>query len=249
MAETTDTIVWISGATSGIGAALARTCPYEGAEIINLSRTPHPDLASVAFDLTRPDTWDAVVTHFTERLAGFGGRRAVFIHNAFHWHRAFAGEGDPAEQFGEVMANVVAPLVLGDAFLRAARPAVAAGVDVGLVQMSSAAARLAYPALAVYGAGKAAMEQWVRAARSETVLRGSGPWIVAVRPGFVDTPAAHKDAALPPEQYPAAPALAESLASGDGVLDADAVATDIWAGLPPTGDRAVLWFGEAIGAS
>ena len=80
-------------------------------------------------------------------------------------------------------------------------------------------------------------------------MRGSGPWVVAVRPGFVDTPAARKDAALPPEQYPAAPALAESLASGKGVLDADAVATDIWAALPPTGDHAVLWFGEVIGAS
>jgi hypothetical protein len=32
------------------------------------------------------------------------------------------------------------------------------------------------------------------------------------------------------------------------VLDADAVGRDIWASLPPTGDRAVLWFGEAVGA-
>jgi benzil reductase ((S)-benzoin forming) len=245
-----DTIVWISGATSGIGAALARTCPYHGAEIINLSRSSHPELASIAFDLTRPDTWDAVVTNFTERLADFGGRRAIFIHNAFHYRRAFAGEGEADQQFAEVMANVVAPLVLGDAFLRASRPVVAAGIEVGLVQMSSAAARMAYPALAVYGAGKAAMEQWVRAARSEIALRGGrSPWIVAVRPGFVDTPSAHKDAALTAEQYPAAPALAESLATGEGVLDADTVATDIWADLPPSGDRAVLWFGEAIGAS
>jgi benzil reductase ((S)-benzoin forming) len=249
MAETTDTIVWISGATSGIGAALARTCPYEGAEVINLSRTPHAELPSVAFDLTEPATWEGVIADFTERLADFGGRRAIFIHNAFHYRRAFAGEGADGEQFSEVMANVVAPLVLGDAFLRASKPAVAAGVDVGLVQMSSAAARMAYPALAVYGAGKAAMEQWVRGARSEVAMRGSGPWIVAVRPGFVDTPAARKDAALPVEEYPAAPALAESLASGEGVLDADAVATDIWAALPPTGDHAVLWFGEVIGAS
>jgi benzil reductase ((S)-benzoin forming) len=249
MADTTETIVWISGATSGIGAALARNCPYKGAEIINLSRRPHPDLASVPFDLTRPDTWDAVITNFTERLADFRGQRAIFVHNAFHYRRAFAGEGPRDEQFGEVMANVVAPLVLGDAFLSASRPALDAGVEVGLVQMSSAAARMAYPALAIYGAGKAAMEQWVRGVRSEIAFRGSGPWIVAVRPGFVDTPAARMDAALPPERYPAAPALAESLASGEGVLDADAVAIDIWAALPPTGDQAVLWFGEVIGAS
>jgi short-subunit dehydrogenase len=142
----------------------------------------------------------------------------------------------------------MAPLVLGDAFLRASRDASVAGVEIGLVQMSSAAARLAYPALGVYGAGKAAMEQWVRGVRAEIAYRGSRQWVVAVRPGFVDTPAAHKDAALSPDVYPAAPALADSLATREGVLDADTAAREIWAALPPAGDKAVLLFGEVVGA-
>lgn len=33
-----DTIVWISGATEGVGLGLARTVPYPGARVINLSR-------------------------------------------------------------------------------------------------------------------------------------------------------------------------------------------------------------------
>jgi benzil reductase ((S)-benzoin forming) len=243
-----DTIVWISGATSGIGAALARHCPYEGATIVNLSRRPHPDHESVFLDLTDPATWTAVADHFTERMAGFTGRRAIFVHNAFHHHRVFAGEGEPTAQLAEVMANVAAPLVLGDAFLRAARPAVERGVEVGLVQMSSGAAKLAYPALSVYGAGKAAMEQWVRAVRAERAVRGTGPWLVSVRPGFVDTPSSRRDAQLSADDFPAAPALVEALATGQGVLDADTCAREIWAALPPTGDRSVLWFGEAVGA-
>ena len=36
------TIVWISGATEGLGLGLAGTCPYPGARIINLSRRRHP---------------------------------------------------------------------------------------------------------------------------------------------------------------------------------------------------------------
>jgi NAD(P)-dependent dehydrogenase (short-subunit alcohol dehydrogenase family) len=245
-----DTLLWISGATSGIGAAMARTCPYAGAEIVNLSRSRHPELPSIPLDLTDPGTWGAAVDDFTARLAGFAGTRAIFVHNAFHYRRAFAGEGDAAAQRDEVTANVVAPLVLGDAFLRAARPALDAGVEVGLVQMSSGAAKLAYPGLAVYGAGKAAMEQWVRTVRLERAHRGgAAPWVVAVRPGFVDTPAAHKDAAQPAADFPAAPALAESLATGVGVLDADVAAREIWAALPPTGERSVLFFGEAVGAS
>lgn len=240
------TLVWISGATSGIGAAMARSCPWPDAEITNLSRSAHESLRSIPLDLTRPDTWDAAIDDFTARLATFAGARAVFVHNAFHYRRSFAGEGTPAEQRAEVTANVVAPLVLGDAFLRAARPAFERGVEVGLVQMSSGAARLAYPGLAVYGAGKASMEQWVRTVRLEHDRRGGGPWVVAVRPGFVDTPAARRDAAQPAEEFPAAPALAESLRTRVGVLEPDDVARDIWAALP--GERSVLFFGEAVGA-
>jgi short-subunit dehydrogenase len=244
-----ETTVWITGATSGIGAALARACPHPNAEIVNASRRTHPDHRSIAIDLTRPESWSSLIDDFHERMRSFAGRRAIFIHNGFHHRRAFVGEGDAAEHVDEVNANVVAPLVLGDAFVRASRDACAAGVEVGLVQISSGAARLAYPGLAVYGAGKAAMEQWVRTVRAEVEHRGSGPWIVAVRPGFVDTPSARKDAAASPSEFPAAPALAESLATGKGVLDADVVAREIWNALPPTGDRTVLFFGEAVGAT
>jgi benzil reductase ((S)-benzoin forming) len=243
-----DTIIWISGATQGIGEALARTCPYPDAAIVNISRRQHPEYESIVMDLTDPATWSAVTDDFERRLADFTGARAIFIHNAF-WHRwAYAGEGDPGEQYREVMANVASPLVLGEAFLRAAGPAVDAGVDVGLVQMSSGSARLVYPGMACYGAAKASMEQWVRNVRSERAHRGKGPWVIAVRPGFVDTPAARDMAGVSPEDMPWAQATAESLDTGEGVLEADDCAGQIWAALPPTGERSVLWFGEAVGA-
>ena len=38
-----DTIIWITGATEGIGLALAQNAPWAGARIINLSRRKHPD--------------------------------------------------------------------------------------------------------------------------------------------------------------------------------------------------------------
>jgi len=241
------TVIWIAGATSGIGAALVRQCPLDGAEIVNASRRPHESLRSIAIDLTDPPSWRALTEDFEAVLSTFSGARALFIHNAFHYRRAFIGEGRAAEQFDEVTANVVAPLVLGDAFVRAGRAAVERGIEVGLVMMSSGAARLPYPSLGVYGAGKAAMEQWVRAARAEFTHLGRSPWVVSIRPGFVDTPASRRDAFASADDFPAAPALAEALSSGVGVLDADDVARQIWAALPPTGKESVLFFGEAVG--
>jgi short-subunit dehydrogenase len=244
-------LVWITGATSGIGEALARTCPWPDTEIISVSRREHPDLETVRFDLTDIDSWDAVGEHVTERLATFRGERAVFIHNALYFwgSRQFMGEGDPAHNKDEIIANTMSPLVLGDMFIRAARPAVDAGVDCGLVQISSASARIAYPGLAIYGASKAAMEQWVRAVRAERDERGKGPWVSAIRPGFVDTPAARRDAALPEDTYPGVAGIAEAVRTGN-FLTAEASAENIWSSIPDDCiAKPVLLFGEAVGVT
>jgi benzil reductase ((S)-benzoin forming) len=244
-------LVWITGATSGIGEALARTCPWPDTEIVSVSRREHPALETVLFDLTDMDSWDAVGRHLTERLASFRGERAVFIHNAlwFWGGRQFMGEGDPANNRAEIIANTMSPLVLGDMFIRAAQPAVDAGVDCGLVQISSASARIAYPGLAIYGASKAAMEQWVRAVRAERDDRGKGPWVSAIRPGFVDTPAARRDAALPEDTYPGVAGIAEAVRTGN-FLTAEEAAGNIWSSIPDDCiAKPVLLFGEAVGVT
>ena len=220
-------------------------------EIVSVSARAHPDLETVLFDLTDMDSWNRVGEHLTERLATFRGERAVFIHNAlYYWGgRNYMGEGDPANHRDEAIANVVSPLLLGDTFIRAAQPAVDAGVDVGLVQISSASARIAYPGLAIYGAAKASMEQWVRAVRAEREDRGKGPWVSAIRPGFVDTPAARRDAALPEDTYPGVAGIAEAVRAGN-FLTAEESAENIWNSIPDECiAKPVLLFGEAVGVT
>jgi NAD(P)-dependent dehydrogenase (short-subunit alcohol dehydrogenase family) len=134
-------------------------------------------------------------------------------------------------------------------YIRAAQPAVDAGVDVGLVQISSASARIAYPGLAIYGAAKASMEQWVRAVRAERKERGKGPWVSAIRPGFVDTPAARRDAALPEDTYPGVAGIAEAVRTGN-FLTAEESAENIWNSIPDDCiAKPVLLFGEAVGVT
>jgi short-subunit dehydrogenase len=236
---TADAIVWISGATQGLGAALARNVPYENARVVNISRRMHPELETVQVDFTRPDDWAVLAEHFTAELDAFEGERALFIHNAsYPSARRFAGEIDPDDQRATALANVAAPLVAADAFVRACRP----GYESGLVLVSSAAARIPLEGDAVYGAGKAAVEQWVRTVRLERARRGTGPWVVAVRPGFVDTPASRHAATLDPHDYPASDSVRTALSQGD-YLTADAAAAEIWAALPPDADTPLLLFG------
>jgi benzil reductase ((S)-benzoin forming) len=237
-----ETIVWISGATEGIGLGLARNVPYPGARVINLSRRQHPDYETVRFDLVDPSTWDAVCDHFATELRNFKGQRAIFIQNAYlAASHGFVGEGDPQVYRRVVTANVAAPLVLGEAFVRASR----GDYESGLVMMTSAAARVPWEGDAVYCAAKAAAEQWVRAVRMERKRRGTGPWVVAIRPGFVDTPAVRAAIKTDFEQWPLGPFVKRELEAGKA-LDIDTCARNIWGALPPGPERSVLWFGEMV---
>jgi benzil reductase ((S)-benzoin forming) len=78
----------------------------------------------------------------------------VFIHAAGAIGPiGFAGETDPREYRASVLLNAAAPLILGDAFLRAGRHL---SCRRQLVLLSSGAAQRPYPGVAAYGAAKAA---------------------------------------------------------------------------------------------
>jgi NAD(P)-dependent dehydrogenase (short-subunit alcohol dehydrogenase family) len=243
------TVVWITGATQGIGASLARSVPYPDARVINISRRRHPELETVVADLTDPASWDVVAEHVASELAGFDGERAIFIHNAnYGGSTGFVGEIDPAEYRRQVLGNAAASLVLGDAFIRACRP----GYESGLVMISSASAKFAMQGMAVYGAAKAGMEQWVRAVRAERRSRDADPWVVAIRPGFVVTDemrAQYTSGAGDPESFPGGAAVAQAIAEGRGDSP-DQCAQSIWGLLPPDpAGRTVLFLGEFIEGS
>ena len=228
-----DTIIWISGATQGLGSELARTVPFPGARIINLSRRQHPDFETVQLDLTRPETYDTLEQHFKKELTDFGGSRAIFIHNAYYPAGiGFAGEVSGPELRASLQANAVAPLVLGDMFLRYVRPA----YESGLVLMSSAAARHPFEGGSAYCAAKAGVEMWIRVVMRELKRRGRTTWVVAVRPGFVDTPSTRHLGTLSEDIYPIGPRIAGQLQNGQGVLTPDEAGRDIWVSLPPKAD-------------
>jgi benzil reductase ((S)-benzoin forming) len=108
----------------------------------------------------------------------------VFIHAAGTITPiGFAGEVDSAAYASNVVVNSAAGQVLGHLFLGAVRDR--EGVF-DLVMISSGAAASVYAGWSSYGAGKAALEQWVRNVGAEQVARG-GVRVAAIGPGVVAT--------------------------------------------------------------
>lgn len=220
-----DTLVWVTGGTSGIGDALVRNVPFAHCRTVNIARRERQDVVNFRADLADRSDWQRLRQHLAEEFARFAGRRAVFVHNAVSFEgTGMAGSLDPVLHDRHVLVNAAAPLVVGEAFL-AACPA---HLDAGLIMLSSTASTAVYPGRASYSAGKAAVEQWVRVVAAERSAAGVGPWVVAVLPGTVDTPALREAAAADESVFPNAPALRAAYASGQ-VQTTDEVARGIWA--------------------
>ncbi len=222
--ENPNALVWISGASSGIGQALARSVPWEGARVIDISRRGAAGLEHLPADLADPASWDAVAASFEKELAGFDGGVAVFVHAAGTIDpMGFAAEVDPAAYRHNVLLNSAAPQVLGRAF-------VAAAADKPgrrhLVLLTSGAAKSVYPGWSSYGAAKAAVDQWVRNVGAEQEQRG-GVRVVAVAPGTVDTAMQRRIRETPEQSFPQRPKFVDLHDHGK-LTHPDEVAAKVW---------------------
>jgi benzil reductase ((S)-benzoin forming) len=219
-----DTLIWISGASSGIGKALADTAPWDDPRIIDISRRGAPGVEHVEADLSDPTSWPTVAESFRRELDGFSGERVVFVHAAGSVRPiGFAGEVDTEEYTRNVLLNSAAGQVLGHAFLAAAKDLDAQRY---LVMLSSGAASLVGAGWSSYGAGKAALDQWVRDVGAEQDQRG-GVQVVAVAPGVVATDMQQHIRETEPEDFPKRDKFVELHESGQ-LSDPDEVAGQMW---------------------
>lgn len=179
------TVVWVTGASQGIGRALVDQAPFDDATIFDISRRGGvPGTTHVAADLADPSGWVAVEAHVRDTLAAFDGDRTVFVHCAGTLEpMGYAAEVDTERYRRQVLLNSAAPQALGQAFLSAA-----ARLDarVDFVQLTSGAASKPYEGWSAYCAGKAAGDHWVRTVGCEQATRG-GARMLAIAPGVVDT--------------------------------------------------------------
>jgi benzil reductase ((S)-benzoin forming) len=218
-------LVIFSGGSGGIGRALAETCPYADARLVDVSRRGAPGSVHVAADLADPASWSTVAASFEREVAGFGGERVVFFHCAGTLTPiGFAGEVDPEAYRRNVLLNSASPQILGDAFLRAAART---GAACFLVMIGSGAASNVYAGWTSYGAGKAAVDQWVRTAGAEQERRGGRVRVLSIAPGVVATAMQDEIRATPARDFPDVGRFVELHESGE-LRDAKTVAQEIW---------------------
>ncbi len=220
-----ESLVFISGASSGIGLALARSVPWSPARVFDLSRRGAPGLEHVKVDLADPAGWAQAAAVFEREISGYRGERVVFVHNAGTLEpMGFAGEVDPDGYRRQVLLNSASPQVLGDAFLRAAR---ATEAPCHVLMISSGAARSVYQGWSAYGAGKAAMDHWVRIAGAEQEQRGGRCRLLSVAPGVIATEMQRQIRAMSEVDFPEVERFRELEAEG-ALRQPDDVALDLW---------------------
>lgn len=190
----------ISGASSGIGAALAELSLEAGHTVATISRRPGPG-THLAADLSDPASWPKV-SGWIDGLASSGEwDRIVFVHNAGAIAPVgFAGEVDTADYTSSVMLNGASAQVLGERFLASAADF---GCPAQYLAVSSGAGKTAIPGWSAYCAGKAAVDMWVRVAGAEQAARDRGVTVVSLAPGVVDTAMQGTIRDQPEAQFPA----------------------------------------------
>ncbi len=189
MKLTSDSVVWITGASSGIGEALAVECSGLGASVILSARNEaalqrvrqrcaHPDRCRVVpMDMTRVDE----IPGIAGRALAEAGRVDLLVLNAGVSQRARALDTSIAVDESILRTNFLGPVALTKAVL----PSMVARKSGTLVVVSSLVGKFGTPLRSSYAASKHALHGFFDSLRAE-VWR-DGVQVTIVCPGFVKT--------------------------------------------------------------
>lgn len=216
----------VTGGSAGLGRSLLAAAPA-ASHRVDVSRSGPPDEAEghIRADLADPSSWRLVGDSIKDLVRDRPWDRITLVHNAGTLEPVgFAGEVDTDAYTANVLLNSAVAQVLGHRYLEAVRSLDARRE---LVLVTSGAARTAYAGWSAYSAGKAAVDQWVRAVGQEQQLRG-GATVVAVAPGVLATGMQELIRAQDDTDFPRVQRFRD-LHADDELADPDDVARRLWA--------------------
>jgi 3-oxoacyl-[acyl-carrier protein] reductase len=180
--------VLVTGASRGIGLAIAARLAGAGYDIVALARTQGPALTAaieaaegrisfVAFDLSNLDA----IPDLARDLKATSGQLWGLVNNAGIGLDGLLANTHNSRIEAVVRLNVTAPMILTKYVVRG----MLAGGGGRIVNMSSIIGSTGYNGLAVYGATKAAMIGFTKSLARE--VGRLDVTVNAIAPGFIDT--------------------------------------------------------------
>ena len=186
--------VFITGASSGIGAALAKVYASQGARVALVARRQEA-LDALRQTLPNPERHFIYALDVTDHQALAQAARAflaavgevhVVIANAGVSAGTLTEHAEDLPVFARVFeTNVTATVATFAPFIESMR-ATAARAPCRLVGIASVAGIRGLPGAEAYSASKAAVISYCESLRVE--LRSSGIRVVTIAPGYIDTP-------------------------------------------------------------
>src|SRR5262245_6126373 len=104
-----DKVVFITGATRGIGAAVARAALAEGNRVVATGRRPEAfgeNVLAVPLDVTKPQDARAAAEQAVEHF----GRIDVLVNNAGAFHPGYFEELSAADMRQQIETNLFGPM-------------------------------------------------------------------------------------------------------------------------------------------
>lgn len=184
-------VILITGASSGIGVALARKFARMGAKLVLVARRGEI-LESLKSELSRPEGDILTITADVGKIADLEtvikqveahyGHLDVLINNAGILDTRPIEELDAERVQAIITTNLIAPINL----IRLALPLLRKQTPAAIVNVSSTVGVTLVPRQSTYGASKSGLNGFTDAMRRE--LHGTGISVSMVMPGLVNTP-------------------------------------------------------------
>jgi NAD(P)-dependent dehydrogenase (short-subunit alcohol dehydrogenase family) len=186
----------VTGGARGLGEGMAQALARAGAAVVvgdireDLGKECADELRAsgaaadfVPLDVTSEESWERAVPEAISRLGGLD----ILVNNAGVEITSLL-----ADLAAEDARRMLEVNVLGTALgikhgFRAMRPGGPAGQGGAIVNVSSVAATIAFPGIAVYSATKSAVDRLTRVAAMEAGKLGYGVRVNTVYPGLVPT--------------------------------------------------------------
>jgi len=189
MADQSGKTAWITGASSGIGEALAKAFVADGGSCV-LSGRNVTELERVAAESGAPDRCMVLpfdtgdfekLPQMVRSALGHTGRIDVLVNNAGISQRSLAVDTDPDVYKRIIDIDLIAPIALTQELL----PHLVKQGSGQLVMISSVAGKVGVPMRTAYCAAKHGLIGYSDALRSE--IAGQGVKVLVVTPGSVRT--------------------------------------------------------------